>query len=162
MTNIDRRQALILLSAVVMAAIMSGIVISAYSADNGQESNNSIAGLTNGRTMPWTHGWSNGPHCGPRYHGFVEVSTEFEENVTNIAKSDQDVQNLLNDGYNITGVKPIIKARVEASGDVATKATSAIVIMEKDTTSHVSVWVDVEQGKVTRIEILTRTVIDKS
>jgi len=81
--------------------------------------------------------------------------------VINIAESDQDVQNLLNDGYNITGVRPIIKARVEASGDVVIKATSAIVMLEKDTTGHASVWVDIEEGKVTKIEILTRTVIEK-
>jgi len=112
-------------------------------------------------TCVWPRGW--------RHHGFargdyrfVEVSKEYEENVINIAKSDQDVQALLDDGYNITNVRPIIKAVVEADGTVVTKATNAIVMMEKDTTSRASVWIDVEQAKVTRIVILTRTVIEKT
>jgi len=58
-------------------------------------------------------------------------------------------------------VRPIIKAIVEANGDVLMKATSAIVILRKDTTGSASVWVNVEEGKVTRIETLTRTVIEK-
>ena len=35
-------------------------------------------------------------------------------------------------------------------------------MLEKDETSHVSVWVDLEEAKVTEIVILTRTVIEKS
>jgi len=58
-------------------------------------------------------------------------------------------------------VRPIIKAIVEADGDVVMKVTTAIVMLRKDTTGSASVWVNVEEGKVTRIEILTRTVIEK-
>jgi len=94
-------------------------------------------------------------------YGSIEVSEEFKENVINIAKSDTDVQNLLNQGYNVTAVKPIIKTIVEGDGAVVTKATSAILMLEKDTTGRACVWVDLEQGKVTRIEILTITVIEK-
>jgi hypothetical protein len=94
-------------------------------------------------------------------YGSIEVSEEFKENVINIAKSDTDVQNLLNQGYNVTAVKPIIKTIVEGDGTVVTKATSAILMLEKDTTGRAFVWVDLEQGKVTRIEILTITVIEK-
>lgn len=160
MTHIDRRKALILLSVVAATAVLSGIVLNAYSADNGEESNGSAA-WANDRMMAGAYGFPNGPLRGHGCFRFVEVSAEFEENVTSIAKSDQDVQNLLNDGYNITGVRPIIKARVEANGDVITKATSAVVMLEKDTTSHATVLVDLEEGKVTEIVILTRTVIEK-
>lgn len=141
-----------------MAAIISGIALTAYAANNGQEN-------SNGLIMPGTRGWPCGwGHCGFNrgHYGFVEVSEGFKENVINIAESDSDVQQLLNDGYNITGVRPIIKSTVEADGTVVTKATSAILMLEKDTTSHASVWVDLEQGKVTEIVILTRTVIEKS
>ncbi len=102
-----------------------------------------------------------GGRHGPRGFGFIEVSEEFEQNVINIAKNDTDVQTLLDEGYNITAVRPIIKTVVEADGTVATKATSAIVVLEKDTTGCASVWVDIEQAKVTEIVILTRTVIEK-
>jgi len=155
--KIDRSKALILLSLVAVSAILGSVVSMAYAADNGEESSNGLA--------PWIAepcGWGRGRLGGWRRFGFVEVSEEFQENVINIAKSDQDVQNLLDDGYNITAVRPIIKARVEANGDVVTKATSAVVMLEKDTTSIARVWVDVEQAKVTEIVILTRTVIEKT
>jgi hypothetical protein len=71
------------------------------------------------------------------------------------------VQNLLNQGYNLTAVKPIIKTVIEANGDVTTKATSAIVMLQKDTSGRAFVFVNLEEGKVTRIVILTRTVIEK-
>ena len=104
------------------------------------------------------------PHRCPRGRGgcgFIEVSEEYKENVINIAKNDSDVQKLLADGYNITGIRPIIKTVIEADGDVVTKATSAIVMLRKDATGSASVLVDLAKGKVTRIEILTRTVIEK-
>ena len=74
------------------------------------------------------------------------------------------MQNLLADGYNITDVRPIINTIVEADGTVTMKAMTAIVVLEKDTTNATGrafVTVNVEEGKVTRIEILTRTVIEK-
>jgi hypothetical protein len=95
----------------------------------------------------------------------VEVSAEFEENVTNIANNDSDVQQLLSDGYNATSVMPIIKTVIDANGTLVTKATSAVVMLQKDTEGAVgvaSVLVDLENSKVTQILILTRTMIDKS
>ena len=56
--------------------------------------------------------------------GAIQVSTEFQQNVTNIAKSDSDVQNLLNNGYNVTSVTPIIGSTVDANGNVITKAST--------------------------------------
>ena len=93
--------------------------------------------------------------------GFVEVSEEFEENVLTIAKSDGDVLDLLDEGYSITRVRPLIITRVEANGDVVTKAAGAFIVLEQDTASIARVWVDLEEGEVTKIVILTRTVIEK-
>jgi hypothetical protein len=93
--------------------------------------------------------------------GPVEVSEEFKQTVTNIAGNDTDVQNLITDGYNVTSVRPIIKTVIDAEGNVVTKATSAILTLQKDTSGHALVMVDIEQAKVTQIVILTRTVIDK-
>lgn len=158
----DRKsKALILLSVVAVAAMLGGLALATYAADNGQENSNDVSEWINGRMMLGTCDGSRGGLRGRGPHGFIEVSEEFEESVIDIAKSDQDVQELLDDGYNITGVRPIIKSRVEANGDVETKATSAIVMLEKDTTSHASVWVDLEEGKVTEIVILPRTVIER-
>jgi hypothetical protein len=93
--------------------------------------------------------------------GPIEISEEFKNNVVNIAKSDPDVQNLLLEGYNVTRIKPIIKTVVEADGSVVAKAKSAILTLRKDNSGMVFVWVDVGNGKVTRIEIITRIVIEK-
>ncbi|MGQ9543520.1 MAG: hypothetical protein ACUVTM_05485 [Candidatus Bathyarchaeia archaeon] len=161
--KIDKRKAIIILSIMIAVAIISGIVLNAYSTANAQTIVNGEQGWNFGA------GWFVGnmsmemrgmPYRGMRGrgcfgYGFVEVSEEFKQNVINIAQNDTDVQNLLNEGYNITAVKPIIKNIVEGDGTVVTKATSAILILEKDTTGRASVWVDLEQEKVTRIEILT-------
>lgn len=168
--KMDRKKASILLSMVAVAAILGGMAM-VYGRYYSTNSTNGNSELT-----PGAFGWpmqglfDNGynftgmPHgCQRRGHdyGFIEVSEEYEENVINIAKNDSDMQELLADGYNITGVRPIIKTVVEADGDVVTKATTAIVMLSKDTTGRASVWVDIEDAKVTRIEILTRTVIEK-
>lgn len=158
-----KSKALILLSVVAVAALLGGLALATYAADSGQENSNDFQGLSPERMpMARTCGGSQGWMRGQRGQGFVEVSEEYEKNVINIAKNDSDVQALLNDGYNITNVRPIIKTVVEADGTVVTKATSSIIILEKETTGYASVWVDVEQAKVTQIVILTRTVIEKS
>jgi len=114
-------------------------------------------------------GFGGGHRSGPTEAfgglGAIEVSEEFEQKVTDIAENDSDVQNLLADGYNITAIRPIIKNVVDADGYVTTKATSAIVMLQKDTSDasgFASVSVDVEAAKVTQVVISTRTVIDKS
>jgi len=145
---------------VAVAAILGNIVL-AYGANGFAGSTSEDNGEMMLKTCGWQPRWQHGWQRGWERHGFIEVSEEFEENVINIAKNDSDVQNLLADGYNITGVRPIIKAIVEADGDVVMKVTTAIVMLRKDTTGSASVWVNVEEGKVTRIEILTRTVIEK-
>ncbi|MGB9718007.1 MAG: hypothetical protein ACPL4E_06140 [Thermoproteota archaeon] len=99
--------------------------------------------------------------CLKRGLGSIEISEEFKNNVVNIAKSDSDVQNLLSEGYNVTCIQPIIKTVVEADGSVVAKAKSAILTLRKDNSGMAFVWVDVENSKVTRIEIITRTVIEK-
>jgi hypothetical protein len=104
---------------------------------------------------------SRGGHRGFGGFGPIQVSAEFEQNVTDIAKSDTDVQNLLAEGYNVTSVRPIITSVVDANGYVTTKATSAIVTLQKDTSGHADVLVNLEEGKVTKMVIFTRTVIEK-
>ena len=158
----DKGKAIVLLTVVAAAAIMSGIILAAYSADNGEKSVNDVPGWGMGMMMPEAYGGPHGRMGGRGGFRFIEVSDEFKENVLNIANADSDVQALLTDGYNITQVRPIIKSVVEADGTVVTKATSAIVMLEKDTTGRATALVDIEQAKVTEIVILTRTVIDKS
>jgi len=145
---------------VAVAAILGNIVL-VYGANGFAGSTSEDNGEMMLKTCGWQPRWQHGWQRGWERHGFIEVSEEYKENVINIAKSDKDMQNLLNGGYNITGVRPIITTKVDAKGNVVMKATEAIVMLQKDTTGNASVWVNVEEGKVTRIVILTRTVIEK-
>jgi len=155
-----------MVSTALVLAVLSGIAWMAYA--NGAANDTS----TTTTDAPWYYidqHYNNTRPCfgrrgfggGRGGFGPITVSEEYKENVVNIAQSDTDVQALLAEGYNITGVRPIISAMVEADGTVTTKATTAIVSLQKDTTGWALVWVDVEQAKVTKIQILTITTIEK-
>lgn len=156
MIRIDRSKVLILFSVVALAAMLSGLYVTAYATNNG---GNSTTPELWGARLGFRGGGMMLGECGR--NGFVEVSAEYNQTVINIAKSDSDVQKLLAEGYTISAVRPIIKSIVQADGSVVTKATSAVVMLAKDTTGRASVYVDVANGKVTKIVILTRTVIQK-
>jgi hypothetical protein len=104
-----------------------------------------------------------GPYCNHFKWRFgpIEVSEEFKENVVKIAEGDPDVQKLLSEGYNITCIRPIVSTIITGDGSVVAKAKSAILILCKNSSGIAFVWVDVENSKVTRVEIVTRTVIEK-
>jgi hypothetical protein len=168
-----------LLSLVACAAVMGGYLWTVQAADTdappsedalgtspiGADNNylGALGGGFGGRGFGRGHG--GGPMAAFGGFGPIEVSEEFEQKIISIAENDSDVQNLLADGYNITAIRPIIKSVVDADGYVTRKATSAIVMLQKDTTDTsgcASVSVDVEAEKVTQVVIMTRTVIDKS
>jgi len=169
--EIERKIKTLAISAVVALAVLSGIAMIVYA--NGVTNDTSTTpsqmwyyrDLYCNNTCPPFGGRGFGGHGfrGGRgmLGGHITVSEEYKDNVINITESDTDVQALLAEGYNITGVRPIISTIVEADGTVSMKATTAIVSLQKDTTGRAIVWVDVEQAKVTRIEILTITVIEK-
>ena len=174
-----KNKALALFSVIAIAAIVSGILLVPQMA-NATTDDTSLAATASDATDAATQEvnelvlpeWNG--NCmgfgrrgmrfgGQGFGGFgpIEVSEEFEQTVINIAESDSDVQNLIADGYNVTSVRPIIKTVVDAEGNVVTKATDAVLMLQKDTTGQASVMVDIEEAKVTQIVILTRTVIDK-
>jgi hypothetical protein len=121
--------------------------------------NNEYMGFGGPRGMGQGFGGFGGPE-GSGGFGSIQVSSDFTQNVTNIAKSDSDVQNLLNQGYNITSVRPVISTVVDGNGNVVTKASTADVILQS-TTGRAFVVVDLDQAKVTKIVTLTATEIDK-
>jgi hypothetical protein len=159
---------------VAVAALISGVLLTAQATDNSTNTDNSATSTvdtaTNSTTTPnveviFPSGW-NFNRMGFGRHEFgglgpIQVSSEFEQNVTSIAENDSDVQNLLAGGYNVTSIRPILSTVIDANGNVVTSATSAILTLQKDTTGHATVMVDLEQAKVTRIVIQTITVIDK-
>ena len=174
-----------MLSVVALAALVGGALLTVQAADedagvDGDTLNNAalvvdttygdfigegIGGMGFGRRG--FRGWlKSGPMGEAEGFGAVELSEEFEQKVTNIAESDTDVQDLLDEGYTISTIRPVIKRAIDADGYVATKATNAIMLLQKEDTSgasgSASVSIDIDAGKVTQVIILTRTVIDKS
>lgn len=94
---------------------------------------------------------------GPR----IEVSDEYREVVIDILQQDGDVFKLLEEGYNVTNIRPIIKAYVGADGTVTLRATQALVTMVKKGTGLAVALVDLESGKVAKLVLHTKTVIEK-
>jgi hypothetical protein len=98
------------------------------------------------------------------YGGQIQVSDEFEQNVTNIANADSDVETLLNNGYNVTSITPLFHSIVDGNGNMTTKASNAILVLTKDDTNSMGraiVQVDLDQAKVTSIYTETKTLIEK-
>jgi hypothetical protein len=175
--KMERKVKTLMISTVVVLAIFFVVAAMVY-ANIGVNGADTLAAYTNGMISDENNLANTTNPCGeffggmggpPGKHGhgggfgeFVTVSQEFKDNVINITESDSDVQTLMVEGYNITEVRPLINATVEADGTVSLKATNAIVTLFQGTTGRATVWVDLEQAKVTRIEILSIKVIDKS
>jgi hypothetical protein len=160
--ELERRTKVLMISVVSILVVLSGIAAIVYANGGANSANTWLNVASNNGGY-----YNDAPSCFGR-HGrgwgwgeFITVSQEFKDNVINIAKNDSDVQNLLAEGYNITDVRPIISATVEADGTVTMKATTAIAILSQNTTGRARVTVDVENAKVTEIVIWTRTVIEK-
>lgn len=98
--------------------------------------------------------------CGIGNFGEIQVSSDFTQNVTNIAKNDTDVQNLISQGFNITSIRPVISTMVDGNGNIVTKATGANLNMQS-ATGRSLVVIDLNQSKVTKIVTITMTEIDK-
>ena len=94
----------------------------------------------------------------------MELSEEFKQKVISIAKSDEDVQNLLNSGYNVSSIMPMyMKLTVQENGQVLMEVDKVLLVLtKKDEYGRASVEIDFKAEKVTRITIINVTVIDKS
>ena len=172
MIDLEGKTKTLMISTVLVLAVLSGIALMAYANGVMDDTSTGTSTTSNGTwytmdqyynsTCPsFGRGGFGGRGRGGRGMD-ITVSEEYKANVLNITESDSDVQALITEGYNVTGVRPIISTVVAADGTVTMKATTAIVSLEKDTTGRALVWVDVDQAKVTRIEIMTITVIEKA
>jgi hypothetical protein len=163
--------ALTILLVVSVAAVMGGFLLATRAADATTTSNTTIITPFGNNGFFWNNsgmgfgmgefGGRHGPRGGCGDPGQIQVSDEYKTNVINIAKNDTDVQNLLAEGYNITSIRPEISTVIDGEGLVTTKATTAYVLLQNDTTGFASAKVDLEQAKVTEIVIFTKTVIEK-
>lgn len=108
------------------------------------------------KLLPWLRWlWPAKPLRPP-----VEVSEEYKERVLEIIRGDPDTAKLLEEGFNVTRVKPIIKTYVGADGSVTLRADQALVVLRKDK-SFALALVDLKEGKVVKIAIISATLIEK-
>lgn len=156
-TRIEKRQIVILLSVVAVAAMLGGVYWTAYAADPA-DAGTALPGFC-GQGGGMRGGWRRG---GGRF-GPVDVSEEYTATVLSVVNDDGDVQALLAEGYIVNeDVRPLLKSRVDAEGAVTQTATNAIVVLERADDNRATVWVDLDADRVTQIVVLSRTVIDKS
>ena len=93
----------------------------------------------------------------------LELSEEFKQRVIEIAESDEDVQSLLSEGYNITAIKPIhAKSTVQGDGQVLIEVDRVLLVLVKDKYNRAIVLIDFEAEKVIKIVVVNVTVIDKT
>uniref|UniRef100_A0A7C5XMP2 Uncharacterized protein n=1 Tax=Ignisphaera aggregans TaxID=334771 RepID=A0A7C5XMP2_9CREN len=89
----------------------------------------------------------------------IEISEEYKAKVIEILNNDVDTKKLLENGYNITLIRPIVKLYVQGDGSVILRSTEAMATLFKKGEGIVRVLVDIENSKV--IKILQYTIIEK-
>jgi len=156
---------------VVTAAVTGGVLLATRATDAITTVGDNTANLSDSGLYCWNNsgtgfgmgefGGRHGPRGGHSDFGQIVVSDEYKQNILNIANNDTDVQNLLAEGYNITSIRPIISNVIDGEGYVTTRAATAYVLLQKDTSGLAAAKVDLEQAKVTEIVVLIRTVIEK-
>ncbi len=179
-----KSKALVLLSIVLLAAVAGSLIFAAQSTVLADTSNSTDTNTTDTESTTVTADEDfvdssfmisgkcmmgrefGGGFRGPERGGFggfgqIQVSEEFQQKVTAIAEGDEDVQQLLDDGYTVTAIKPIIQTTIDGEGLVVAKAASAVLMLQNGTVGRATVTVDIDQSKVTQIVIMTRTVIEK-
>ncbi len=87
---------------------------------------------------------------GIRY-GIFELSSEFKDKVLSILRSDRNVSRLLDEGYDISAIRPIIKIAVQGDGSAALKVAEVWVSLYKEGEGVVHVLINYGEGKVVKI-----------
>lgn len=139
---------LVLVIVVVLASILSilSVVTLAYTQkNNGVETPSSASKIW--VPLAWNSRFRRAFGWGARGLEAV-ISDEFKQKVVSILQKDSNVATLLNQGYNITNIKPIATMIVGGDGSVTFRATKAVVTLCNGNGGRAVVYVDVEGGKV--------------
>jgi hypothetical protein len=165
-----KTKAILILSLIVVATVATSLVFALQPTASAQTTqttepsglppfNPQMMGngtFKEGRMAPGMFGAGMGPMghgrgCGGP--GPIQVSDEYIAKATDIAKGNANVTTLIDQGYNITSVHPIITTVVDGNGNVSQQATTAEVILQ-GTAGITIVTVDISQGTVTKITTL--------
>lgn len=80
----------------------------------------------------------------------VKISPEYNETLMKILSSNSNVKSLLDQGYTVKSIRPIVTAYVQGDGTVVFKAEKAVVTLSNGSTV-VTYIVDIVSGSVTHI-----------
>lgn len=105
-------------------------------------------------------GW---PIRGKGFKGFQLVLSEgFKEKVLAIVKADEDVQELLSEGYNVSCIRVNqVKLVVQENDQITLEASKALVILTNGNCDKALVEVDLKSKTVTRIVLINIKIIKK-
>ncbi|MEM1873744.1 MAG: hypothetical protein QXS85_02995 [Acidilobaceae archaeon] len=87
---------------------------------------------------------------------FIEVSPEYASEVEKILRENPETATLLEEGFTIAKIKPLVRAYVGAGGEVTLKATQAIVVLKKGSEACYAYLVDLSNGTVTKLPQLNK------
>lgn len=133
--------------AIIMLLVSVGGVLAityAQSTNNGQPSIQRIGVPLGFKIGTWFK-------CKPGlFGGLIQISPEYNETVTSILSTNSDVKSLLDQGYVVASVRPVITAYVQGDGTIAFRAEKAVVILTNGNTTATYV-VDIASRSVTHI-----------
>ncbi|MEM0217455.1 MAG: hypothetical protein QXM73_01725 [Candidatus Nezhaarchaeales archaeon] len=95
-------------------------------------------------------GWLNFRHKLGPLRGTIQISSEYNETVMNILSTNSDARSLLDQGYRVVSMRPLVTAYVQGDGTVSFKAEKAVVILSNGNVV-VAYIVDVVSRSVTHI-----------
>ena len=116
---------------------------------NAQATNNEAYNKVNiaplsfemGARLKWRQCWL------PR---MFEVSPEYNQTVMRVLTSNTETKGLLDQGYKVVSIRPIVKAYVQGDGTIVFKAGQALVVLSNGNTT-VTYLIDIGSGTVTHI-----------
>lgn len=82
--------------------------------------------------------------------GTFQISAEYNETINEVLRSNDDTCNLLNQGYSVVLIRPIVKAYVQGDGTVSFRASQAIVVLSNNSIAAMYL-IDVDTKKVIHV-----------
>lgn len=79
-----------------------------------------------------------------------QISAEYNETINEVLRANDDTCNLLNQGYRVVLIRPIVKAYVQGDGTVSLRGPQAIVVLSNNSTAAVYL-INVDTREVTHV-----------
>lgn len=148
----ERRAALIAVVIVALIGLIAGGFLVAYAQSGTNNKVNSTAGAPVGSlALTKVHKWAWRVKWGAPVMWGVEVSPEYNSTVMAILRSSSETSSLLNEGYYVVSIKPVVKAYISGNGDITLKAAQAVVTLTNGDNAVYVYLVDITNSTVTLV-----------